>query len=59
MQPRYRVFRNSLPLFDGDGTTTVRLRTDRAGVEAALGRNIDETIVAYQGRRYAVGVRPP
>jgi hypothetical protein len=58
MQPRFRVLRNSLPLFEG-GVRTVRLRTDRSGVEAALGRDGGDRVVGYGGDRYAVDVRPP
>ncbi len=58
LQPRYRVFRNSLPLFD-DSVITVLLHTGRSAVEAALGRGGQETIIEYQGERYAVGVRSP
>jgi hypothetical protein len=58
MQPQFRVLRNSLTLFE-DGVRSVRLRTDRAGTEAALGRDREESVVEYDGDRYAVEVRPP
>jgi len=58
LRSRYRAFRNSLPLFD-ETVVAVLLRTDRSAVEAALGRAPGETIVTYEGERYAVGVRSP
>lgn len=58
LRPRYRAFRNSIPLFD-ESVVTVLLRTGRSAVESALGQDADETIVEYEGERYAVGVRPP